>query len=192
MRLELTGRHVTITPAIRRLVEEQLKHVHRMLNDSAVSGQVVFTKEKTRVHCDATVHARGDKFLHGEASGQDVEAALASAVDKIDRQASKIKGKWTARKRRGISAAKAGSAAPRPERAGRLFGDGAPQPPAEDQVRVIRARRYAVKPMTIDEAAMQLADGTDAFLVFRNARNDGVTVLFRRPDGNFGLIEPEA
>jgi putative sigma-54 modulation protein len=59
-------------------------------------------------------------------------------------------------------------------------------------VRVIRARRYAVKPMTIDEAAMQLVDGSDTFLVFRNARNDAVTVLFRRPDGNLGLIEPEA
>jgi putative sigma-54 modulation protein len=197
MRLELTGRHVTITPTLRRLVEQQLAHVLRMLNDSAVSAQVVLTKEKTRVHCDATVHARGEKFLHGEATGRDLEAALASAIDKIVRQAQKIKGKWTQGKRRGISAAKAASAAPRPERGGRGFGEArasAPPPPPDesDDVRVIRARRYAVKPMTIDEAALVVIEGDETFLVFRNASTEAITVLFRRPDGHLGLIEPEA
>jgi putative sigma-54 modulation protein len=204
MRLELTGRHVTITPTTRRLVEQQLAHVLRMLNDSAVSGQVVLTKEKSRVHCDATIHARGEKFLHGEANGRDVESALASAIDKIDRQAQKIKSKWTERKRRGISAAKAASAAPRPERGGKGFGERRQEADVTIaaatsaiaggdeavEVRIIRARRYPVKPMTIDEAAMEVVDRDASFLVFRNAANDEVTVLFRRPDGNLGLIEP--
>ena len=179
MRLELTGRHVTITPNIRKLVDEQLKHLLRMLNDSAVSGQIVLTKEKTRVHCDATIHARGEKFLHGEATGRDLEAALAGAVDKIDRQAQRIKGKWNERKRRGATPRKM-----------------VPVPPPSDdggsQVRIIRARRYAVKPMTIDEAAMEIGNDPNTFLVFRNAVNEEITVLFRRADGNLGLIEPEA
>jgi putative sigma-54 modulation protein len=196
MRLELTGRHITITPTLRRLVEQQLAHVLRMLNDSAVSGQVVLTKEKTRVHCDATIHARGEKFLHGEAAGRDLEGALASAIDKIDRQAQKVKGKWAQRKRRGMSAGRAASAATRPERGGKEFGereDGAAAAAGEEpgvEVRIIRARRYPVKPMTIDEAAMEVVDRQASFLVFRNAANDEVTVLFRRPDGNLGLIEP--
>ena len=192
MRLELTGRHVTITPNIRKLVDRQLKHVLRMLNDHAVSGQIVLTQEKSRVHCDATIHARGEKFLHGEAAGKDVESAVAAAVDKIDRQALKVKGKWTEGKRRGISAAKAASAAPRPERGARVFGEEPPRAVDEGELRIIRARRYAVKPMTIDEAAMEVGDGHNSFLVFRNAANDEITVLFRRPDGNLGLIEPEA
>jgi putative sigma-54 modulation protein len=180
MRLELTGRHVTITPTVRKLVDEQLKHLLRMLNDSAVSGQIVLTKEKSRVHCDATLHARGDKFLHGEASGRDLASALAAAVDKLDRQAQRIKGKWNERKRRGASPRKMVPIAP----------------PSEDggggQIRIIRARRYAVKPMTIDEAAMEVGNDANAFLVFRNAVNEEITVLFRRTDGNLGLIEPEA
>ena len=49
-----------------------------------------------------------------------------------------------------------------------------------------------MKPMSIDEAALEVGDGDDAFLVFRNAATDAVNVLFRRPDGNLGLIEPEA
>jgi putative sigma-54 modulation protein len=179
MRLELTGRHVTITPTIRKLVDEQLKHVLRMLNDSAVSGQIVLTKEKSRVHCDATIHARGEKFLHGEASGRDLEAALAGAVDKIDRQAQRIKGKWTERKRRAATPRKMVPLAP-------------PSDDGAGQVRIIRARRYAVKPMTIDEAAMEIGNDANAFLVFRNAVNEEITVLFRRADGNLGLIEPEA
>jgi putative sigma-54 modulation protein len=194
MRLELTGRHITISPAIRKLVEQQLTRVLRLLNDSAVSGQVVLTKEKSRVHCDATIHARGEKFLHGEATGRDVELALSAALDKIDRQAQKLKSKWTGRKRQGISAAKAASAAPRPERGGRAFGERQPpERPAggdEDQVRVIRARRYPVKPMTVDEAAMDLGQRDQAFLVFINAATEQISVLFRRPDGNIGLIEP--
>jgi ribosomal subunit interface protein len=123
MRLELTGRHITITPAIRRMVEDRLAPTLRMLNDSAVSSQVVLTKEKARVHAEITLHARGEHFLHSEASGRDLQTALASSVDKIDRQAQRLKSKWSKRKRQGVSAAKAGSAVPRPERAARAFGD---------------------------------------------------------------------
>jgi putative sigma-54 modulation protein len=57
--------------------------------------------------------------------------------------------------------------------------------------RIIRARRYAVKPMSIEDAAAEIGGGTDAVIVFRNSASDTVTVLFRRPDGHLGLIEPE-
>ena len=190
MRLELTGRHVTITPALRKAVERRLARLGRLLNDSIVSIQVVVSREKSRSHVDLTLHARGDHFLHGAATGRDLPGALAAATEKLEHQAQKLKSKWTERKRQGVSAAKAGSAAPRPERAGRDFAAGGA---GEDgTVRIVRARRYAVKPMSVDEAALEVADGRDAFLVFRNATTDTINVLFRRPDGNLGLIEPEA
>lgn len=201
MRLELTGRHITITASIRALVEDQLASTLRMLNDSAVSSQVVLTKEKTRVHAEITLHARGEHFLHGEATGRDVQTALGAAVDKVDRQAQRLKSKWSKGKRQSLSPAKAAAAAPRPERGGKGFGSArgtAPAPAAARaggdgrDVRIIRARRYEVKPMSVDEAAMEVVDGEGAFLVFRNAATDSINVLFRRPDGNLGLIEPEA
>ena len=65
MRLELTGRHVEITPTLRRLVEGKLGKLERMLNDSAVSAQAVLTREKHRHRAEITLHARGEKFLHG-------------------------------------------------------------------------------------------------------------------------------
>jgi len=199
MRLELTGRHVNITPGVRTMVEDGLAHTLRMLNDSAVSAQVVLTKEKARHHADVTVHARGEHFLHGEATGRDIATAVGAAIDKVDQQARKLKGKWTQRKRRSISVAKAGSATPRPERGGRRLGVGRePERAAargrdlDDAPRIIRVRRYAVKPMTLEDAAAEIGDGRDAVIVFRNSTSDMVTVLFRRPDGNFGLVEPEA
>jgi putative sigma-54 modulation protein len=191
MRLELTGRHVTITPAARKAVERRLARLARLLNDSIVSMQVVVTREKSRTHVDITLHARGEHFFHAAATGRDLPAALGAATEKIEHQAQKLKSKWTEGKRQGISAAKAGSAAPRPERARRDFGP-APAPAGDDGIRIVRARRYAVKPMSVDEAALEVAEGRDAFLVFRNATTDTINVLFRRADGHLGLIEPEA
>ncbi len=187
MRLELTGRHITITPAIRRLIARRLAPMVRLLNDSAVSAQVVLTKLKTRVQAEVTLHARGEHFLHGEATGRDVDAALSAAADKVDRQVRSLKSRWSKGKRQGVSTAKAASAAPRPARGSRSFGNGGPA-----SRKVVRARRYAVKPMSVDEAALEVVDTDDAFLVFRNAKTDTINVLFRRADGNLGLIEPEA
>ena len=185
MRLELTGRHITITPAIRRLIQQRLAPMLRLLNDNAVSAQVVLTKLKSRVQAEVTLHARGEHFLHGNATGRDVDAALSAAADKVDRQVRSLKSRWSKGKRQGVSVAKAASAAPRPER-------GARTPPEPRTLRIVRARRYEVKPMSVDEAALEVVDTHDLFLVFRNAATDTINVLFRRPDGNLGLIEPEA
>ena len=193
MRLELTGRHVTITAGVSKAVERRLARMGRMLNDSIVSVQVVVTKEKARYHVEMTMHAKGEHFLHAAAGGRDMPGALGAAADKLEHQAQKLKSKWTEGKRQGVSAAKAGSSAPRPERAGRRFGaavepiDGEAAP-----LRIIRARRYAVEPMSVDEAALEVGGRDGAFLVFRNATTDTVNVLFRRPDGHLGLIEPDA
>jgi putative sigma-54 modulation protein len=170
-------------PALRALVEERLDHTLRLLNDSAVSAHVVLTRDKSRVRAEVTLHARRERFLHGEATGQSVELALNAAADRVDRQAQKLKGKRDGRKRRGPSAVKAASAlaeapvsrsTPRPRR------------------RIIRARHYAVKPMSVEDAAVEIDDAADGFIVFRHSATDAVMVLFRRPDGHLGLIEPEA
>ncbi len=191
MRLELTGRHVPITPAVRTVVEQRLARMTRLLNDSIVSVQVIITREKARHHVEMTLHARGDHFLHGEGTGLDVPRALAAAAAKVEHQAQKLKSRWTEGRRKGVSAARARSAAPLPERrvrrgvAAPAGGDG------DGQVRIIRARRTAMKPISIEDAALDVGTGEGAFVVFRNAASDSVTVLFRRADGHLGLIEPD-
>src|SRR5688572_19172311 len=94
MRVELTGRHVDITPTLRRLVDRKLARLERLLNDSALSAQVVLTGEKRGRRADITLHARGEKFLHGDGASGAWETSMSQAIDKIAQQAQKVKGKW--------------------------------------------------------------------------------------------------
>jgi putative sigma-54 modulation protein len=183
MRLALTGRHVDITPALQRLAERKVGKLDRLLNDGIVSAQVVLTLQKHRHLVDIRAHARGDHVLHGLGDTDAWETSFTDAIEKISQQLQKVKGKWQQRKRRAAPAKlMAASIAPPPE----------PEAEEERRPRIMRSARYPVKPMTIDEAAIEVADRPDAFLVFRNASTDSINVLYRRKDGNLGLIEPEA
>jgi putative sigma-54 modulation protein len=182
MRLELTGRHVDVTPVLRKQVEKRLAKLDRLLTGGIVSVQAVLTLEKYRHKSEFTVHTRGDHFLHGFGDANAWEASVSGAIEKIEQQLVKVKGKWQERKRRATSprvlAAEAEAAVRVP-----------PEAPRKPRVR--RVPRYPVKPMTVDEAAMAVDGSTDAFLVFRNAATDAINVLYRRKDGHLGLIEPE-
>lgn len=186
MQLELTGRNVEVTPALRQLVTRRLTRVERLLNNSLVSGQVVLSLKKFHHVVDITLHARGDHVLRGVGDASSWQAALKEAVEKVGHQAERIKGKWDGRKRRGSKAASEEEPASPPGRRRSA------QPASEGQPRVVRARRYAVKPMTVEDAALKVDSSTDQFLVFRNASTDAVNILYRRKDGHLGLIDPEA
>jgi putative sigma-54 modulation protein len=181
MRLELTGRHVEITPDLRKQVEKRLAKLDRLLEGGIVSVQAVLTLEKYRHTSEFTVHMRGDHFLHGLGNTNAWDSSITDAIEKITQQVVKVKGKWQERKRRATSS--------------RLMPaepDAAAAASVESKARRIRrVPRYAVKPMTVEEAALVVESGDDTFLVFRNATNDSVNVLYRRKDGQFGLIEPE-
>ena len=99
MRLELTGRHLEITPAIRRVVQSKLTRLERLMNDAAVSAQVVIAVDKTSVRADVSLHARGEKFLHSAGQGDEFMAAMIDAVDKLIQQGKTVKGKWQERRR---------------------------------------------------------------------------------------------
>ena len=104
MRLELTGRRVDITPALRKLVDTKLGRLERLLNDGAVSAQAVLAREKFRYLAEITLHARGERFLHGVGDGAGWSTSLTDAVDKIAQQAKTLKGKREERKRQGATA----------------------------------------------------------------------------------------
>jgi putative sigma-54 modulation protein len=177
MKLLVTGRNVDITPALRQLIDRKLTKLDRVLNDTAVSAQVILRMEKYRHMAEVTIHARGDHMLHGVGVGHEWPGVLKQAVEKIAQQAHRLKGRWSGRKRRA-----SGSRTPPPVAAA--------EAPAPGR-RVIRASRYIVKPMNVEDAALQVEAGRDSFIVFRNAASDTVNILYRRKDGNLGLIEPE-
>jgi putative sigma-54 modulation protein len=176
MRLTLTGRHVEITPALGRMVEKKMARLVRVLNTRAVSGQVELWPEKFRHVVEVHVHARGGHMLKGRAVATSWDEALSQAVDRLIQQAQKLKGKWQERTREARPVKRAIREPLETARARRI----------------VSARRYPVRPMTVGEAALVLQPGPDAFLVFRNTDTDAVSVVFRRKDGDIGLIEPRA
>lgn len=188
MRLDITGRHVEITPALRTLIERRLARLERLLNDSLVSAKVVLTLEKYRHRAEVVIHARGDHVLRSMGEGNAWPLSIRQAAEKLEQQAEKIKTKWAERKRSDTR-----RRVPRVARAGgALAGAGAAAAQldrTDAEPRVIRASRYAVKPMSVEDAVMRLDDATESFLVFRNADTDAVSIIYRRKDGNLGLIE---
>jgi putative sigma-54 modulation protein len=177
MTFEYTGRHIEVTPAIRRHVEEQFKKLNNIFNGTEPRVHVILEVEKNRQIGEIVVHWR-EHTLAAKDTNADMYMALTRAVDKLEKQAVKLKKRIIDRKQH---ARKTSAVAPTPD--GQLE---ATPPPA----RIIAARRYPVKPMTAEEAAMELSGRKDQFVVFRDADTDRLGVLYKRQDGNFGLIEP--
>jgi ribosomal subunit interface protein len=188
MRLELTGRHVDITPMLRRAVDAKLARLTRMLSDNAVSAQVVLTREKRERRADVTLHARGEKFLHGVGASGSWEASMSLAIDKIAQQAQKVKGKWQERKRRSPKSApgaatRGEAVAASPSRLARVRPH---MPP------ILRASRQALKVMSLTDAAREVGATAEGVLVFRDAETAAISVLLRRRDGELTLVETKA
>ncbi|MGE3956357.1 MAG: ribosome-associated translation inhibitor RaiA [Vicinamibacterales bacterium] len=186
MRLELTGRQIDITPGVRRIIETKLAKLERMLNDAAVSAQVVISRDKSGHRADVTLHARGERFLHGDGRGESVVTAMAEAVDKLGQQARKVKGKLEGRKRR------AAKDAPTPIEVAEPTP--APTPAKRTRARmprVLKAKRQTIRTLSIGQAAAQL-DGTDGVVIFLDTETDRIAVLYRAPGGDLTLIETTA
>src|SRR5260221_326006 len=176
MRVDIAGRHIDVSPGFRQLIERSLAKIERLLNYRAVSATVILTKEKYRHKTEIVIHAKGDHILSGLGEGNTWPLSVHKAAAKIEHQAQTLKSRWTEGKRqrknnRGVTA-------------------GAP-PDAAPVRRVVRSTRYAVKPISIDEAALRLEVLPGTVVVIRHAGTDAISVLFRRKDGHLGLIEPD-
>ncbi|PYR51331.1 MAG: ribosome-associated translation inhibitor RaiA [Acidobacteria bacterium] len=186
MRLELTGRHVEVTPALRRVVDAKLARIERLLQSNALSAQVVLTRERTGTRADVTLHARGEKFLHAVGKGTGWPASMAQAVERLVQQVQTVKGKWQERKRTGPK-----TPPPLEPLAGGAPRGGTPQPaPRVRMPRILRASRQAVKAMSLSEAARQL-DSDNGIIVFRDVETLLVSVLYRGRGGELTLVETE-
>jgi putative sigma-54 modulation protein len=192
MRLELTGRHVEITPLLRRLVDRKLARLDRLLNDAAVSAQIVLSNQKRGRRTDITLHARGEKFLHGFGESGTWETSLSQAIDKLSQQAARVKGKWKERHRPGTRQPVSGPAqreAPAARSAGARSGSAAPGRPR--MPRVLRASRQSIVAMSIGDALRRAEKDGDGVVVFRNAETSAIAVLVRRANGEMTLIETD-
>ena len=201
MRLSLTGRQVDVPPALRQLVTRRLERLERVFNDTLVSAQVVLSKERHVHQAELIIHARGDHTLSAVGGGATWAVAVGEAADKVSNQAAKLKGKWKTRKRRNGDRreVRAGEGALRVVNGVETTppATGAPGRVVRDAVRVtrvagVRKTRYAVKPMDLDDAVVRFRAAGEPFLLFWSVETERLALLFERPDGRLGLIDPES
>jgi ribosomal subunit interface protein len=185
MRLELTGRHVDITSAIRRVVDSKLVKLTRLLNDSAISAHVVLSRAKTFNRADVTIHLRDDKFLHAVGEGASWHAPLTQAAERLAQQARTTMGKYHGRKRKNAA-----------ERRAEKNSDAGPTTgrPAVDAERLstlpaVRQLRQKVRQLSIVSAIQQLRG--NGILIFRDPATARLSVLYRATDGDLTLVEAD-
>jgi putative sigma-54 modulation protein len=176
MRFEYTGRHIDVTPALRSHVEEHFERIGHLFNGNSAKAHVIIAVERGRHRSEIIVNWRRD-VLTATTTNSDMYQSLSQSITKIEKQALRLKNKKVDQKHR---AAKVGEVASRE----------AEVPPAPTTPRIVNARRYAVKPLTAEEAALVLEGDENQFLVFRNSENQRVAVIYKRKDRNYGLIQP--
>jgi putative sigma-54 modulation protein len=187
MRIEITGRHMDVTPALREFAEEKLRKLERLL-DEPIEIHVVLGIEKHRHSAEILVRSRNVTLTGTEETG-DLYASIGEVVDKVERQALKHKEKTHDHKhRRGLRDPDVAASLTAPGEAG-----GAATSSEADQgpTRIVRTASYRLKPLSAEDAALELETSGELLLVFREAASDRVCVIFRREDGDYGLVEPE-
>ncbi|MBE0598799.1 MAG: ribosome-associated translation inhibitor RaiA [Desulfuromonadales bacterium] len=180
MQIAVTFRHMEASDPVRAYVEEKLGRVKKYI-DEPIEVQVSLSVEKKiRHNADVTITAKGIT-IKGSEETNDMYAAIDAVVDKIERQLKRYKEKLKAHK---PSAGRERRLEKSVVAAESLETGAAPV--------VIRSSSFDVKPMSVEEAVMQMDLLNKDFLVFTDDRTEEINVVYRRKDGNYGLIVPQA
>lgn len=173
MQISVRGKNVDVTDALRDYVLRKLKKLDRYF-DGAGEGQVTLSVERDQHRVEVTITVNG-LLLRGEELSSDMYASVDLVVDKLERQVDRYRTKISRRVRT------ASMAAPLT----------VTEEEADDAPKVVRNKRFPMKPMNVEEAIMQMNLLGHDFYVFSNSDTELVNVVYRRRDGNFGLIEPQ-
>ncbi|MGH9867634.1 MAG: ribosome hibernation-promoting factor, HPF/YfiA family [Candidatus Polarisedimenticolia bacterium] len=189
MKLDITGRHIDITPAIRDFTRDKLTKLEKWIDD-VIEAHVILSVEKHRHQAEIVLKGRHHTYTGADETG-DMYVSIGNVVDKIEKQARKIKDKAVARRKHARPTKQVAQMLP--ESAARPSTNGGPPADTASSVppRIIRTNEFQSKPMSLEDAALTFKGSDREFLVFRDARSQRISVMYRRKDGNLGLIEPE-
>lgn len=181
MQVAVTFRHMESSEPVRSYVEEKLARVKKYI-DEPVDAQVVLSVErKIRQKVEVTLAAKGITIKAADQT-EDMYAAIDGVIDKLERQLKRYKEKiknhkpLTGRERQ---VAKTVFSA-------QSIDEGHPEPV------IIKTNSFHVKPMSVEEAVMQMDLLEKEFLVFTDSTSTEINVVYRRKDGNYGLIVPQS
>jgi putative sigma-54 modulation protein len=182
MKITYTGRQVELAPAQLKKLETRFAKIGKLLDGKReCEAHVILSLERHLHRAEATVNYFGHQ-LAGLGSNADLFTAIAGAAEKLEKQSVKAREKWRDTKRQPRKAASEVEAE-RPAARGQVESE------PESERRVYRVNHHQRrKPMTLDEAMLEMDGGRD-YLVYRDAETDRVSVLMRRRDGHFDLVE---
>jgi len=174
VQLRVKGRGVEVTDALRSYAEKRLGRLERQLPDSQIELQLSAENNpsiKDSHVAEATIRTKGP-VLRARESSHDMRASIDQLVDKLERQVTRYREKRGRRRRASRQAPDEGI-------------------PMSEEPQIVRTKQFPVKPMTAEEAVLQLELVGHDFFVFRDADSNEVNVVYRRRQGGYGLIEPQ-
>ena len=171
------GKNIEITPSLREYVEKRVGKVTKYF-ENVGDITVLLTVSKGRHIVEVTVPVQGGILLRGEEATMDMYTSIDLVVEKLERQIHKQKTKLARRFRNNGFKAEA------------LQMPAVPEKQEDDEeYKVVKTKRFIVKPMDVQEAIMQMNLLNHNFFVYRDGETEEVNVVYRRTDGNYGLIE---
>ncbi len=181
MRLQVKGKNLEVSDSLQRYAEEKLGKLDRHLDDATRLELELAVERNPSISAsqvaEATIWTKGP-ILRARESSDDMRASIDLLVEKLERQVKRYREK---RQRRQI--ARHAPHHQHDEETRPVVAD-------EDEPLIVKTKQFAVKPMTPEEAVLQLELIGHDFFVFRNAESSEVNVVYRRRDTNYGLIEP--
>lgn len=170
MNINIRGKNIEVTNALKEYVGKKLVKLEKYLD--LTEAQVTLTVEKGTHKVEVTMPVNG-MIIRGEEETADMYASVDLVVEKLEKQINKYKGRFSKKVR----------------------GEGKVTAIADDYIyeapKIMKTKRFAIKPMPVDEAVMQMNLLGHSFFVFSNAETEEINVIYKRKDGHYGLIEPE-
>lgn len=174
MNIIVNGRHLEVTPALRSYAEDKIGKFDRYLHEISEAVVTLSIEKKYRHKADVLLKVNG-VLIQAESVTDEIYSAIDEVTEKLDRQVKKYKEKMVSHRKGGTKSAEAESSEKTDEK---------------ETGRIIKNKRFELKPMSPDEASMQMDLLGKSFYVFINDMSSDINVIYTRQDGNFGLIEP--
>jgi putative sigma-54 modulation protein len=174
MNVQYTARQAALTPEIKAYCEKRLARLKDLV-DEILDVNVILISQKSRHKAEINVRAKGGGLVVVEET-LDIMDSLNRAFDTMEKRVRKERAKWREKKRRG-------------GRERKILAPAVEVP--EREMRVVRANFYSLKPMSLEEAVVQLDAKAKEVFLFRREGSQQWSAVFRRKDGHYGLVEPE-
>jgi len=172
VQITLRGKNVDVTPALRDYAEKKFGKIEKYF-DVPLHAQVTLKAENGRYIVEVTAPLDG-MLLRGEKASGDIYSSIDLVIETLEKQIERYKTK-IARRLRGRP----------PSGSEKDLASG------DEEIRIVRVKKFDIKPMNPEEAVLQMNLVGHSFFVFTNAEHGKVCVVYRRQDGDYGLIEPD-